>query len=115
MGFPINYVAVQNEPLYETGGYPTMFMTPLDEGNFISQHLGPALVAQRFRNLGWNFANQNTDPNDATPGILGYEHNWDNPLYPELLLRNPAVRPFLAGVSFHCYAGRCDGGAECDP
>ncbi len=105
---------MQNEPLYETGGYPTMFMTPLDEGNFISQHLGPALVAQRFRNHGWNFANQNTDPNDATPGILGYEHNWDNPLYPELLLRNPAVRPFLAGVSFHCYAGRCGGSAECD-
>lgn len=104
-GVPINYVAVQNEPLYETGGYPTMFMTPLDESNFISQYLGPALAAQRFRNKGWNFANQHTDANDATPGILGYEHNWDNPLYPELLLRNPAVRPYLAGVSFHCYAG----------
>jgi hypothetical protein len=25
---------VQNEPLYETSGYPTMFMTPLDEGRF---------------------------------------------------------------------------------
>lgn len=104
-GIPINYVAVQNEPLYETGGYPSMFMTPVDEGNFISRHLGPALMAQGFRNRGWNFASQNTDANDATPGILGYEHNWDNPLYPELLLRNPAVRPFLAGVSFHCYAG----------
>lgn len=104
-GIPINYVAVQNEPLYETSGYPTMFMTPHDEGEFISQHLGPALLEQRFRNQGWNFAGQHADATDATPGIFGYEHNWDNPLYPELLLRDPAVRPYLAGVSFHCYAG----------
>jgi glucosylceramidase len=104
-GIPINYVAVQNEPLYETGGYPTMFMTPLDEGNFIARYLGPALAAQRFQNRGWNFARQNTSAADATPGIFGYEHNWDNPLYPELLLRNPEVRPYLAGISFHCYAG----------
>jgi|GEM_PF-549811 len=104
-GIPINYVAVQNEPLYETSGYPTMFMTPLDEGNFISRYLGPALMTQRFRNQGWNFDRQNASPTDATPGIFGYEHNWDNPLYPELLLRNPEVRPYLAGVSFHCYAG----------
>jgi O-glycosyl hydrolase len=89
-GIPVNYLSVQNEPLYETTGYPTMFMTSLDEGRFISQHLGPALRVQNLR---------------VTPGILGYEHNWDNPLYPELLLRDPAVRQYLAGVSFHCYAG----------
>jgi len=104
-GIPVNYISVQNEPLNQSSGYPTMFMTPLDEGTFISQYLGPALVAGRFRNQGWNFAGQNQDPADATPGIFGYEHNWDNPLYPELLLRNPAVRQYLAGVSFHCYAG----------
>jgi glucosylceramidase len=104
-GIPINYVAVQNEPLYETSGYPTMFMTPLDEGNFISRYLGPVLMAQRFQNQGWNFDRQNASLTDATPGIFGYEHNWDNPLYPELLLRNPELRPYLAGVSFHCYAG----------
>ncbi|WP_164981573.1 carbohydrate-binding protein [Silvibacterium dinghuense] len=104
-GVPINYVAVQNEPLYETTGYPTMFMAENDEATFISQYLGPALLAQRFKNQGWNFAGQHQDAADATPGILGYEHNWDNPLYPELLLRDPSVRPWLAGVSFHCYAG----------
>ncbi|HEY2002223.1 MAG TPA: glycoside hydrolase family 30 beta sandwich domain-containing protein, partial [Acidobacteriaceae bacterium] len=109
-GIPVNYVSVQNEPLYETSGYPTMFMTPLDEGRFISQHLAPALRAQHLRNQGWNgrpwnFNYQNANPTDATPGIFGYEHNWDNPLYPELLLRDPAVRQDLAAVSFHCYAG----------
>ena len=109
-GIPINYVSVQNEPLYETSGYPTMFMTSLDEGRFISQHLAPALRAQHFHNQGWNgrpwnFNYQNANPTDATPGIFGYEHNWDNPLYPELLLRDPTVRQDLAAISFHCYAG----------
>lgn len=104
-GIPVNYVAVQNEPLYETSGYPSMFMNPHDEGTFISQYLGPQLRRLRLRNQGWNFTGQTTDPTDATPGILGYEHNWDNPKYPETLAEDPAVRPFLAGVSFHCYAG----------
>ena len=104
-GVPIQYVAVQNEPLNENTGYPTTFMNPVDEGSFISQYLGPQLKQMRLKNRGWNFLDQNTDPTDATPGILGYEHNWDNPKYPELLLGNAAVRPYLAGVSFHCYAG----------
>jgi O-glycosyl hydrolase len=109
-GIPINYVSVQNEPLYEISGYLTMFMTPADEGSFISQYLAPALRAQHFRNQGWNrrawnFQYQNANPTDATPGIFGYEHNWDNPLYPEPLLRDPAIRNDLAAISFHCYAG----------
>ena len=104
-GVPINYVAVQNEPLYETSGYPSMFMNPDDEGHFIAQHLGPELKNMQLRNQGWNFAGQSPDPNDATPGILGYEHNWDNPKYPEILAESAVVRPYLAGISFHCYAG----------
>ncbi len=104
-GIPINYIAVQNEPLYETGGYPTMFMNPADEGRFISDYIGPTLRSMKLKNDHWNFDGQNADPTDATPGILGYEHNWDNPKYPETLLMNPAVRPYLAGISFHCYAG----------
>lgn len=104
-GVPINYVAVQNEPLYQSTGYPTMFMTPLDEGRFISGYLGPALRQMQLRNHSWNFAGQNANTADATPGILGYEHNWDNPKYAETLLREPGVRQYLAGISFHCYAG----------
>ena len=104
-GVPINYVAAQNEPLYQSTGYPTMFMTPLDEGEFISRYLAPSLRGARLKNRGWNFDKQNADLDDATPGILGYEHNWDNPKYPELLLGDPAVRASLAGISFHCYAG----------
>jgi len=104
-GIPVNYIAVQNEPLYQTSGYPTMFMNPLDQGRIIRDYLGPALRRMHFENHHWNFDGQNADPTDATPGILGYEHNWDNPRYPELLVQNPDVRQYLAGVSFHCYAG----------
>ena len=109
-GIPINYVSVQNEPLNETSGYPSMFMNPHDEGQFIAQYLGPQLRRLQLRNLGWNFARQSHDPADATPGILGYEHNWDNPKYPETLAEDPAVRQYLAGVSFHCYAGNVANG-----
>jgi glucosylceramidase len=104
-GIPINYVSVQNEPLNETSGYPSMFMNPHDEGQFIARYLGPQLRNLHLRNQGWNFARQSHDPADATPGIFGYEHNWDNPKYPEILAEDPAVRQYLAGVSFHCYAG----------
>jgi glucosylceramidase len=105
-GIPINYVSAQNEPLFETSGYPSMFMNPHDEGQFISQYLGPQLRSLHLRNnRGWNFDRQWPDPMDATPGIFGYEHNWDNPKYPEVLAEDPAVRQYLAGVSFHCYAG----------
>jgi O-glycosyl hydrolase len=104
-GIPINYVSVQNEPLNETSGYPSMFMNPHDEGQFIAQYLGPQLRNLHLRNQGWNFARQSHDPTDATPGIFGYEHNWDNPKYPETLAEDPTVRQYLAGVSFHCYAG----------
>lgn len=104
-GIPIQYLAVQNEPLYQTTGYPTMFMNSYDQARFIREYLGPALRWLQLRNHHWNFDDQNLDPKDATPGILGYEHNWDNPKYPETLLQDPNVRQYLAGVSFHCYAG----------
>ena len=101
-GIPIDYVSVQNEPLYQTqpDGYPSTFMTAADEGRFISGYLGPAL-----NNLRPDFVMPTDQRTNAIPGILGYEHNWDNPKYPELLAGDPAVRRWLAGISFHCYAG----------
>jgi glucosylceramidase len=37
--------------------------------------------------------------------ILGYDHNWDQPSYPETLLADATAGPYLAGSAFHCYAG----------
>ena len=91
-GIPTNFVAAQNEPLFAGNGYPTLFLTEPQEAEFIAKHLGPSLEM-----LG-----------DNKPLILGYEHNWDNPWYPEKLLRNPEAARYIAGTSFHCYAGDRD-------
>ncbi len=101
-GIPIDYVAVQNEPRNENGGYPTTFVNVADEGRFIAGYLGPALEKMHPRHP----EGQPTARPEVTPGILGYEHNWDDPKYPETLASNPAVRRYLAGVSFHCYEGK---------
>src|SRR5258706_12175950 len=42
-GVSINYVAVQNEPLYETGGYTTIFLNPPYEGPVLAHDLGTEL------------------------------------------------------------------------
>jgi len=99
-GVPINYVAVQNEPLYETGGYPTMFMNPLDEGRFISEYLGPELRNSHFQITTGTSAAKTRTP--TTPRLEFWVMNTtgNNPRYPEFLLQNPEVRPYLAVSRF---------------
>jgi glucosylceramidase len=87
-GVPIYAISVQNEPLNSTSSYPSEYLAPSDESNFIANYLGPAL-------------------NNAGLGavkILAYEHNWDNTDYPESVLASSAS-PYVAGSSFHCYNG----------
>jgi glucosylceramidase len=98
-GVPVHYIAAQNEPLYagqgypdeESHSYPTTFFSGAQMAQFVGRFLGPALEHARLRTR-----------------ILGYEHNWDNTLYPLALLRDHAASRYLAGVSFHCYAGDRD-------
>ena len=87
-GIDVYAIAVQNEPLYSTGSYPTAMLDESVEADFIANELGPAL-----QNNGLGAVK-----------ILGYEHNWDNSAYAESLLSSAAA-PFLAGTSFHCYGG----------
>jgi glucosylceramidase len=65
-GIPIEALAVQNEPLYETNGYPTMKMTAEQQTVFIRDHLGPLF---RQRNIHTK--------------ILIFDHNWSDAWYPE--------------------------------
>ena len=88
-GIPIYAISMQNEPLNSTGSYPSAYVAASDEANFIGGNLGPALAGAGFGGV----------------KIFGYEHNWDNPQYPETLLANAAAYGYLAGSSFHCYAG----------
>jgi glucosylceramidase len=90
-GIPIYALSVQNEPLYSTSGYPTEHLAASDEASFIANNLGPALRKAGLGNI----------------KIFAYEHNWDNTDYPESVLHSPAAQ-FVAGTSFHCYAGDPD-------
>jgi glucosylceramidase len=87
-GVPIYAVLPQNEPLNSNSGYPTEYLAATDEATFIGTNLGPAMNAAGLSNV----------------KILGYDHNWDQPAYPEALLASSAAN-YLAGSAFHCYAG----------
>ncbi|MGC9950096.1 MAG: glycoside hydrolase family 30 beta sandwich domain-containing protein [Bryobacteraceae bacterium] len=88
-GIPIYAISMQNEPLNSTGSYPSAYVASSDEANFIGNNLGPALAGAGLGGV----------------KIFGYEHNWDQPQYPEALLADTAAYGYLAGSSFHCYAG----------
>jgi glucosylceramidase len=87
-GIPTYALSVQNEPLYSTTAYPTTYIPAEDEGLFIANFLGPAL----------------SQANLGDVKIFAYEHNWDTAAYAMSILAGPAA-PFVAGTSFHCYAG----------
>jgi glucosylceramidase len=88
-GIPIYAISMQNEPLNTNSGYPTAYVDSSDEAGFIGNYLGPGLS-----NAGLGAVK-----------IFGYEHNWDNTEYPEDVLSDSAAYNYLAGSSFHCYAG----------
>ncbi|TVQ08515.1 MAG: glucan endo-1,6-beta-glucosidase [Bacteroidetes bacterium] len=87
-GITIDAISVQNEPLHETSGYPSMLMPAEEQNLFIRDHLGP-LFSQH----------------DITTKIIIYDHNWDRPDYPLLILSDPVTRNYVAGSAFHAYAG----------
>ena len=89
LGIPIYAVLPQNEPLNSTSGYPSEYLAATDEAAFIGTNLGPAFRAAGLTNV----------------LILAYDHNWDNPAYPETVLADASASSFVAGSAFHCYAG----------
>lgn len=85
-GVPIYAVSVQNEPLYSPAEYPGMKMQPYEQARFIGSFLGPAF-----------------EKNEITTKILSYDHNWDNPRYPEIVLEEAGK--YVAGTAWHSYGG----------
>lgn len=86
---PIYAVAIQNEPLHTSPGYPTAYLSAADATAFIGQHLGPALASGGLSQV----------------KILAYDHNWDNTQYAATILSDTTASPYVAGTAFHCYAG----------
>ena len=99
-GIPIDYISMQNEPLYVPGDYPGMCMpatttdttcgtSPTDETTQISNTLTALSSA------------------GLTTKILIYDHNWDRPDYPQTVLSNGTISGSsqIAGVAWHGYGG----------
>lgn len=87
-GVPTDYVTPQNEPLYEPAGYPGMDFPASDETAFVGDHLGPAIARS-----------------GVDTKILGYDHNWDAPAYPEQLYADADAARYVPGTAWHCYGG----------
>jgi glucosylceramidase len=86
-GIAITAITPQNEPLHP-GNNPSMYMTALQQADFIKNYLGPA------------FANAN-----LTTKIIIYDHNCNKPEYPLTVLNDLGANPYVDGSAFHLYEG----------
>ncbi|MGC1478629.1 MAG: carbohydrate-binding protein, partial [Terriglobales bacterium] len=97
-GININYISLQNEPLYVPTNYPGMCMPAVpnssdcptsqtDQTTALFSYMAPALSAAGI----------------ATK-VLVYDHNWDRPDYPQEVLTNQNLSQ-IAGVAWHGYGG----------
>jgi len=89
-GIPVQYITLQNEPLYQPSDYPGMGMSAVAQLAVLRDHVLPALRAAGLPTR-----------------VLLYDHNWDRPDYPDIILSDPAVRASgqVAGVAWHGYGG----------
>jgi glucosylceramidase len=86
-GINIYAITPQNEPLNPNNN-PAMTMQSNEEANFIKNNLGPQFSA-----------------NGISTKIIAYDHNCDQPGYPEAVLGDASANPYVDGSAFHLYAG----------
>ncbi|WP_231427075.1 glycoside hydrolase family 30 beta sandwich domain-containing protein [Pedobacter sp. Leaf250] len=86
-GIVIDAITPQNEPLHP-GNNPSMYMSALDQANFIKTALGPI-----FKSSG------------IETKIIIYDHNADKPEYPITILNDAEAKKYIDGSAFHLYAG----------
>ncbi|HEU4789427.1 MAG TPA: glycoside hydrolase family 30 beta sandwich domain-containing protein [Flavobacterium sp.] len=86
-GITIDAITPQNEPLHP-GNNPSMYMTALQQADFIKNNLGPAFQTAKIKTK-----------------IVVYDHNCNKPEYPLTILNDPKALPFVAGSAFHLYEG----------
>jgi hypothetical protein len=87
-GVPVTALTLQNEPHFEPGDYPGMRVEPAQRAAFIGGYLGPRLAAEH--------------PGTA---LFDWDHNWDEPESPAIVLSDPKAARYIAGVAWHCYGG----------
>lgn len=81
-GLPLDYLTLQNEPLFAVVDYPGMYLSAHD-----------------YARLGKEVKKAIGD----SPKLLMYDHNWNHYEYPEQGL--DASPDAFAGTAFHCYGG----------
>ncbi len=86
-GIAITAITPQNEPLHP-GNNPSMYMTALEQADFIKNHLGPAFAKANLKTK-----------------IIIYDHNCNKPDYPLTILNDSRANPFVDGSAFHLYEG----------
>jgi glucosylceramidase len=89
-GIPIDYISLQNEPMYVTAGYPSMGMDSATQTSVLRDYVLPALTNANL-----------------TTQVLVWDHNWDSPSYPEAVLGDATIQasPLVAGTAWHGYGG----------
>ncbi len=91
-GIAINYISLQNEPLYNTPDYPGMYMPATTQLVVLRDFVLPALASNQI----------------TATRVLVYDHNWDVPSYPATVLSDPTVLASLqvAGTASTATAAR---------
>ncbi|MDD3078630.1 MAG: glycoside hydrolase family 30 beta sandwich domain-containing protein [Paludibacter sp.] len=87
-GITIDAITIQNEPMYETDGYPTMKMEWQEQNRIIRDYLGPKFVQ-----------------NGIKTKIIIWDHNFDMAYYPLNILNDEQTRQYVAGTGWHGYGG----------
>src|ERR1700736_247695 len=89
-GVTVDYISLQNEPLFLPADYPGMSMSSTEQLNLLRDNVLPALQAAGL-----------------TTKVLIFDHNWDQPAYPRSVLNDPAVAasPNIGGTAWHWYGG----------
>ncbi len=102
IGISVDYISMQNEPLFLPPNYPGMCLpasvtdtttcgtSPTDETTAIQNELAALSSAH------------------LSTKILIYDHNWDRPDYPQTVLADPTIQAsaqVVAGTAWHGYGG----------
>jgi len=87
---PVDYISLQNEPLYLPADYPGMSMDAATQAVVLRDFVLPALS-----NAG------------ISTRVLVYDHNWDRPDYTDTVLADSAISgsALVAGGAWHGYGG----------
>lgn len=87
-GIDITSITIQNEPMFQTSGYPTMTMPWEIQRDLVKNHMGPLFLQ-----------------NHIYTKILIFDHNWKDSSYPEDILKDHFASQYVSGVAWHCYGG----------